>query len=489
MFFSRFSNSIVILLLFYEWIFCSVTTTIETDYFSRRLWLTGGTISHKQQAEFQNIARQHGNLTKHLTWLHNEISSVNRQLKLVKAQIKTINYSREHTVTIGQQEPTNKIQNILLMNVNNTQKTILNQQNVYIIKSLDAESLFDGYRDNLLDIYGLTLKITIECIAVFIEEHSIEKHLFIKLSNGSIAKYQMNKTQPLQATYEKFNRSMSEWIGDKKQIEYYQRFIHDTKTSDAMKNNQLMKIKSERKEMKIISLRIKRIFSEKYKKLIRTRQYSIEKCLVKLNSRKISKVCDRPKSNDAQMFTTIRPVLQIKYNIDPLSISCLLEDFFGKIHTCDGRLIYPNELKILFNDKHHVVFYAIVLNATKETQIHPIAASHHARPHEQLFLIFNNDPELHSRRSCPDCIHFEQTFVLNNDLKIIEEKTIHVIHEPRQVAKPEKKTSYMNSQNYFVYIIVASISIYVLCNIYLVRRQVPMARLGTRHSMSSRRGR
>ncbi|CAM4946455.1 unnamed protein product [Rotaria socialis] len=441
MFFSRFSNSIVILLLFYEWIFCSVTTTIETDYFSRRLWLTGGTISHKQQAEFQNIARQHGNLTKHLTWLHNEISSVNRQLKLVKAQIKTINYSREHTVTIGQQEPTNKIQNILLMNVNNTQKTILNQQNVYIIKSLDAESLFDGYRDNLLDIYGLTLKITIECIAVFIEEHSIEKHLFIKLSNGSIAKYQMNKTQPLQATYEKFNRSMSEWIGDKKQIEYYQRFIHDTKTSDAMKNNQLMKIKN------------------------------------------------RPKSNDAQMFTTIRPVLQIKYNIDPLSISCLLEDFFGKIHTCDGRLIYPNELKILFNDKHHVVFYAIVLNATKETQIHPIAASHHARPHEQLFLIFNNDPELHSRRSCPDCIHFEQTFVLNNDLKIIEEKTIHVIHEPRQVAKPEKKTSSMNSQNYFVYIIVASISIYVLCNIYLVRRQVPMARLGTRHSMSSRRGR
>ncbi|CAF4474928.1 unnamed protein product [Rotaria socialis] len=378
-----------------------------------------------------------------LTWLHNEISSLNRQLKLVKAQIKTINYSREHTVTIGQQEPTNKIQNILLMNVNNTQKTILNQQNVYIIKSLDAESLFDGYRDNLLDIYGLTLKITIECIAVFIEEHSIEKHLFIKLSNGSIAKYQMNKTQPLQATYEKFNRSMSEWIGDKKQIEYYQRFIHDTKTSDAMKNNQLMKIKSEH----------------------------------------------RPKSNDAQMFTTIRPVLQIKYNIDPLSISCLLEDFFGKIHTCDGRLIYPNELKILFNDKHHVVFYAIVLNATKETQIHPIAASHHARPHEQLFLIFNNDPELHSRRSCPDCIHFEQTFVLNNDLKIIEEKTIHVIHEPRQVVKPEKKTSSMNSQNYFVYIIVASISIYVLCNIYLVRRQVPMARLGTRHSMSSRRGR
>ncbi|CAF3629377.1 unnamed protein product [Rotaria socialis] len=441
MFFSRFSNSIVILLLFYDWIFCSVTTTIETDYFSRRLWLTGGTISHKQQAEFQNIARQHGNLTKHLTWLHNEISSLNRQLKLVKAQIKTINYSREHTVTIGQQEPTNKIQNILLMNVNNTQKTILNQQNVYIIKSLDAESLFDGYRDNLLDIYGLTLKITIECIAVFIEEHSIEKHLFIKLSNGSIAKYQMNKTQPLQATYEKFNRSMSEWIGDKKQIEYYQRFIHDTKTSDAMKNNQLMKIKN------------------------------------------------RPKSNDAQMFTTIRPVLQIKYNIDPQSISCLLEDFFGKIHTCDGRLIYPNELKILFNDKHHVVFYAIVLNATKETQIHPIAASHHARPHEQLFLIFNNDPELHSRRSCPDCIHFEQTFVLNNDLKIIEEKTIHVIHEPRQVAKPEKKTSSMNSQNYFVYIIVASISIYVLCNIYLVRRQVPMARLGTRHSMSSRRGR
>ncbi|CAF1509900.1 unnamed protein product [Rotaria magnacalcarata] len=408
----------------------------------RRLWLNGGTISHKQQAESQNIVRQHGNLTRHLTWLHNEISSVNRQLKLVKAQIKTINHSREHTATIVQQEPTNTIQNILLMNVNNTQTTTLNQQNVYIIKSLGAESLFDGYRDNLLDIYGLTLTITIECIAVFIEKHSIEKYIFIQLSNGSIDKYQMNKAKPLQESYEKFNRSMSEWIGDKKQIEYYQRFIHATKTREAMKNNQLMKIKN------------------------------------------------RPKSNDARIFTAITPVLRFKYNIDPLSISCLLEDFFGKIHTCDGRLIYPNELKIISNDKHQSVFYAIILNVSKETQIHPISASHHSRPQEQLFLIFNNDPEPVSRSSCSDCIHVEQTFVLNNDLKIVEEKTIHLIHEPRQVAKPEKKTSScFNSQNYFVYIVIASISIYVLYKTYLVRRQVPMVRLGKRHSMSSRRGR
>lgn len=123
-------------------------------------------------------------------------------------------------------------------------KRALNQRNIRIVKLLSFESLFDGYQEDLIHIYGTLLTIKIECIAVFIEKNSIERYLFIKLSNGDIHQYQMDKTKRLNETYQNFTQSISQWMDDRKQLQYYRRFTQDFKINEAMRNNQLMKIKS-----------------------------------------------------------------------------------------------------------------------------------------------------------------------------------------------------------------------------------------------------
>ena len=40
---------------------------------------------------------------------------------------------------------------------------------------------------------------------------------------------------------------------------------------------------------------------------------------------------DRPKLNDIQFFDMMGQVIRVKYRIDPTSLSCILEVFFGKI--------------------------------------------------------------------------------------------------------------------------------------------------------------
>jgi len=73
-------------------------------------------------------------------------------------------------------------------------------------------------------------------------------------------------------------------------------------------------------------------------------------------------------------------ILRIKYRIDSSSISCILEVFFDNIYSmyfpihhfilyifclskaCDGRLVYPHELKLLSNDKNLFVFYAVMMD-------------------------------------------------------------------------------------------------------------------------------
>jgi hypothetical protein len=95
-----------------------------------------------------------------------------------------------------------------------------------------------------MDIYDISLTTTIECIAVIIEKHSIEKYLFIKLSNGTIDSYQMNKTKSLKETYWRINQPISIWNNAGKQLEYYRRFIQDNKTNEIMITDQLTEIKS-----------------------------------------------------------------------------------------------------------------------------------------------------------------------------------------------------------------------------------------------------
>jgi len=79
------------------------------------------------------------------------------------------------------------------------------------------------------------------------EQNSIEKYLFIKLSNGDIDQYQINKTKSLKETLGKINQPILTWNNDGKQPKYYRRFILDNQKNQIMITDQLSKIKSEPK--------------------------------------------------------------------------------------------------------------------------------------------------------------------------------------------------------------------------------------------------
>ncbi|CAF0980126.1 unnamed protein product [Rotaria sordida] len=426
-------NIIIILLLFYVWFLCSTINTFTTNSFNRKVWGGDDNIFHINQGEFQTVFQQYRNVNEHINWLANEISLLNRQIKLIKDQISFIIHNREQHIII-QHENTNNINNISSSKNNNT-------QNIYIIKLLSYELLFNDYLQDLSDIYEISLTKTIECIAVFIEKDSIEKYLFIKLSNGNIDTYQMNKTKSLKETYWNINQSISIWVSTGKQLEYYQRFIQDNNIDEIINNDQLMKIK------------------------------------------------DRPQSNDVHFFNSINPILRIKYHTDPSSLSCILEDFFDNIYTCNGQLVYPHELKLLSNDKNQFMFYAVMVNTTIEKHIYPLETNHHIRHGDQLVFLFNNHPQMISFTSCTDCRYPEQTDILNNDKSLTEEKLDNLIVSSQQIINIEQNSYITNSQNYIVYFIVASILLYILFSIYLSGKQQSTTCLARKHSILPRRDR
>ncbi len=141
-------------------------------------------------------------------------------------------------------------ENIRPKHSSSTTIKLKNQQNIFLLKLLSNEQLFNGYLEDLIDIYQLTLTTTIECIAIINEENSMEKYLFIKLSNGNIDKYQMNKTKSLW----KMNQQIFEWKNDGKHPEYYRRFSPETKTNEIISTDQLMEIKSKRKYLTTTSV-------------------------------------------------------------------------------------------------------------------------------------------------------------------------------------------------------------------------------------------
>ncbi len=185
-----------------------------------------------------------------INWLANEISSINRQIKLVKDQIAFAIHTHEEHASI----PSKDNNTIPLSVDNNSQKSSLpttklkDNQNVYILKLLSNDSIFNGYLQDLIDIYKISLTTTIiESIAIIMEQNSIEKYLFIKLSNGDIDQYQINKTKSLKETLGKINQPILTWNNDGKQPEYYRRFILDNQKNQIMITDQLNKIKSEPK--------------------------------------------------------------------------------------------------------------------------------------------------------------------------------------------------------------------------------------------------
>jgi hypothetical protein len=187
-----------------------------------------------------------------INWLTDEISLINHQIKLIKDQLVFSTHNREQRINFP--EENNDIINPIPLSLkNNSEKfsspitELKNHENTYILKLLSNESLFDGYLEDLIDIYELSVTATIECIAVVREQNSIEKYFFIKLSDGNIDKYQINRTKILKTTISKTNQPILIWNNDGKQPEYYRRFIQDNQKNQVMITDQFLEIKSEPK--------------------------------------------------------------------------------------------------------------------------------------------------------------------------------------------------------------------------------------------------
>ena len=197
---------------------------------------------------------------------------MNHRIKLVKAQVAYVVHPQKQHKT-AEQENNNIVNGVLLSTNNNSQKISSNQQNVYVIKLLSRESLFDEYLQDLIHIYETSLTKTIECVAIFSEENSNRKYLFIKLSNGNVDAYQVDKTKPLNETYLNINQPISSWMSAGRQLEHYLRFFQHNQTNEITFNDQLRMIKSEleieklkkkktkkKREIKIFSPTVNEIF-------------------------------------------------------------------------------------------------------------------------------------------------------------------------------------------------------------------------------------
>ncbi|UJR27301.1 hypothetical protein I4U23_008596 [Adineta vaga] len=184
----------------------------------------------------------------------------------------------------------------------------------------------------------------------------------------------MNKSRSLKETYWNMNQPLSVWNNPGKQLQYYRRFLQDNKTNVIMISDQLTEIKN------------------------------------------------RPKLNDAHFFYMMGQILRIKYHIDSSSLSCILESFFDNIYTCDGRLIYPHELKLLSNDNNQFVFYAVMMDTEIDKKIYPLDRNNRIRKDDQVSFLFNSHPQFHSLSalSCPECIRQQQTFLFNSNQEFIE---------------------------------------------------------------------
>ena len=127
-------------------------------------------------------------------WLSNEISSLNRQIKSMKDQV---------TFVIQQEETNPPLEsNKTSRQFSSPRIQLKNERNIFILKLLVDEILFEGYLEELIDIYEDTpITMVIECIAILIDKDSIGKHLLIKLVNGNIDRYHMNRTKSLRETF------------------------------------------------------------------------------------------------------------------------------------------------------------------------------------------------------------------------------------------------------------------------------------------------
>ena len=120
----------------------------------------------------------------------------------------------------------------------------VNHRNIRVLRLLSQEPLLEGYLSDLSQIYRFSTVRTIECVAIVMDQNSLDKYLFIKIDSGEMDTYQMNETKSLNDSYWNMTEPLSSWNSAEKQLEFYRRFIQNNSTSEMMVTDQLVEMKS-----------------------------------------------------------------------------------------------------------------------------------------------------------------------------------------------------------------------------------------------------
>ena len=255
-----------------------------------------------------------------MDWLSSEIASLDRQIKSVKQQLPFITFNRHEQESIDQVKTTERPPSTVItsiptkQNVSTTFSSPINQRNIRVLKLLSKEPLLEGYLSELNEIYRFSTVRTIECVAIVLEQKSVEKYLFIKSINGEMDTYQMNESRSLNESYWNMTEPLASWNSAEKQLEFYRRFVLNNNTNEMMVTDQLIEMKSKKQSES------RRTYSDEHDSLPR-------------RSIAFVSILDRPRLNDVYFFDMMGQILRVKYHVDPSSLSCILEVFFGDIYS------------------------------------------------------------------------------------------------------------------------------------------------------------
>lgn len=177
--------------------------------------------------------------------MNNEIALANQQIRLVKEQLLFLVHPEKKN--------SSKQRKKLLLKRKNSKVNIssipVNQRNIWILKSLGHDSLFDGLISQLIEIYRFSPLRTIECVAIIIDQKNQIPFVFIKTSNDDIDLYQIHSHRPLKEMFTRLTEPISHWNNADKQLHYYRRFVPERSASTLSLTDQLAEIKSKKKTL------------------------------------------------------------------------------------------------------------------------------------------------------------------------------------------------------------------------------------------------
>ena len=175
---------------------------------------------------------------------------MNREIKSVKQQLAFVTFTR-HEQVASDRDNTNEKNPSTAVSSNQSKQNVsasfsqpVNHRNIRVLKLLSHEPLLEGYLSDLSQIYRFSTVRTIECVAIVIDQNSLDKYLFIKAVSGEMDTYQMNGTKSLNDSHWNMAEPLSSWNSAEKQLEFYRRFIQNNKTNEMMVTDQLIELKS-----------------------------------------------------------------------------------------------------------------------------------------------------------------------------------------------------------------------------------------------------